>query len=262
MNGGFLSPIYLTNGSVVTANRILIFVPTYNESENVRPLFERLSKLNLGADILFLDDSSPDGTGKIMDEIAGLNPHVHVIHRSGKLGIGSAHKTGIRWAYEKGYQTLITMDADFTHSPEDIPALLSKSGEASIVVGSRYLMKNSLEGWNLIRKGLTQTAHVLTRVLLGIKQDSTGAFRVYRLDQISKEFPDAVKSNGYSFFFESLYLLSRNHFKIAEVPIALPPRTYGSSKMSYLEILKSIRQLVVLYLESFGKKRTLIAERS
>lgn len=237
--------------------KTLIFVPTYNEKDNVRPLYERIMKLGLNSDILFLDDNSPDGTGRVMDEIAKENPRVHVIHRAGKQGIGSAHKCGIRWAYEKGYQVLITMDADFTHSPEDIPLLLSKITEAPVVVGSRYLKKNSLEGWNIIRKCLTQTAHILTRVLLGIEQDSTGAFRVYRLDQISSSFPDKVESNGYSFFFESLYLLNRNQFKIVEVPIALPPRTYGSSKMSYFEIFKSIRQLFQLYLHSFGKQTTL-----
>lgn len=229
---------------------LLVFVPTYNERENVLPLYLRLRALNLPLHILFLDDGSPDGTGLVMDEVALKDTRVHVIHREGKLGIGSAHKVGIRWAFENGFKTLITMDADFTHPPENIPALVSAAEQSDIVVASRYLKKNSLEGWNPIRKLLTWFAHFLTTNLLGLVYDSTGAFRLYQLKQLDKAFLERIDSNGYSFFFESLFTLSRMGYKITEIPISLPPRTYGSSKMSYVEIYKSVRQLFVLYFRS------------
>ena len=229
------------------SNSTLVFIPTYNEKDNVEPLFKLLSDLPLKFDILFLDDNSPDGTGKIMDRLACKNPHVHVIHRKGKEGIGSAHKEGLRWAYRRGYQHFISMDADFTHPPEYIPKLLDNGNGAAIVVGSRHLMKESLKGWNLMRKALTKLGHLLTTQILGLKYDSTGAFRLYRLEQIPEEFLNLIQSNGYSFFFESLYTFHRRGIAIAEIPITLPPRTHGSSKMSYAEIFKSLRLLLQLY---------------
>jgi dolichol-phosphate mannosyltransferase len=224
----------------------LIFVPTYNEKDNIVTLFERIQRVGLSADILFLDDNSPDGTGDLMDKIASESPNVSVIHRTGKLGIGSAHKEGIRYAYRRGYRRLLTMDADFTHAPEMIPLLLEQSEQNDVVIASRYLQKESLKGWNIFRKVLTWLGHVLTTVLLGLKYDSTGAFRVYRLDKVPAVFLDKVESNGYSFFFESLHVLNRNGFKIIEVPNALPPRTYGSSKMDIREVFRSVRQLFSL----------------
>lgn len=182
-----------------------------------------------------------------MDQIAAEDVSVHVIHRTGKLGIGSAHKDGIRWAYEHGYSRLLTMDADFTHIPESIPSLLEASEQADMVVASRYLQEESLHGWNPFRKIMTNLAHILTTVLLGLKQDSTGAFRVYSLERIPQTFLDKVASNGYSFFFESLFVIHQNKFRIVEVANTLPPRTYGSSKMDVREIFKSVRQLFTLF---------------
>lgn len=237
----------------------VIFIPTYNESENILPLYEKIKGLGLDTDLLLLDDTSPDGTGKIMDAIAAKDPRVNVIHRKGKLGIGSAHKDGISWAYRHNYTRILTMDADFTHMPETIPKLLAASENADIVVASRYLQEESLQGWNIGRKSMTKLAHVLTTVLLGLKQDSTGAFRVYRLDRIPFEFLAKVQSNGYSFFFESLFVLNENRFRIVEVPNTLPPRTYGSSKMDVSEIFKSVRQLLQLFLrKSLTPKQVLI----
>ena len=247
------------------SEKILLFVPTYNESQNVLPLIAQLRALPRPLDLLFLDDNSPDGTGKLLDEAAKTDKNLHIIHRSGRLGIGSAHKMGIAWAYEHGYKTLVTMDADFTHPPAKVLELVSVSeglsGDVDVVLGSRYLQKNSLAGWNLLRKSLTWTAHILTTVLLGLKYDSTGAFRVYRLDRIPQSFFSLVESDGYSFFFESLHVLNINHFTIREVPIALPPRTYGSSKMSYIEALKSVRMLMLIYFKGLFTKRLAKGER-
>jgi len=237
---------------------MLVFIPTYNEKDNVEWLFSGIKVLNLPLDVLFVDDNSPDGTGRILDELAVKNSEIKVLHQEGKAGIGKAHKVGIAWAYQQGYETLVTMDADLTHSPHDIPRLLEFSPQFSVVLGSRHLQKNSLEGWNFIRKLLTRVGKILTTHMLGIKQDATGAFRVYRLDVIPPDLFQSVRSDSYSFFFESLNLLHSNSFSIKEVPIALPPRTYGSSKMSFKDIAKSIQALLILYVEGkFRRKRFL-----
>jgi dolichol-phosphate mannosyltransferase len=223
-------------------------VPTYNERENVGPLFEKIKSLNPNWDILFVDDNSPDGTGEWLEERAKAEERLKVIHREGRLGVGSAHQVGIRYAYDQGYPRLLTMDADFTHSPENIPVFLEKASEADVVIGSRYLRQDSLDGWNLLRKTLTWTGHFLTNVLLGLKYDSTGALRAYRLDRIDRKVFDLVKSGSYSFFFESLYIINFNKYKIAEIPIKLPPRTYGTSKMRLRDVFRSVTLLGTSFL--------------
>jgi dolichol-phosphate mannosyltransferase len=160
--------------------RPLVFIPTYNEAENVGPMLQQLIELPIKLDVLFIDDSSLDGTGRLLDDLSKAHPNVHVLHRSGKLGIGTAHRQGIDWAYAHGYTTLITMDCDFTHPPEKIPELIANSATHDIVVGSRYLQRRSLAGWNPLRKLLTWTGHVLTVGLLGMRYDATGAVRPRR----------------------------------------------------------------------------------
>jgi dolichol-phosphate mannosyltransferase len=224
---------------------LLVLVPTYNESGNVERLCRDVLALGLDLEMLFVDDNSTDGTGAILDRLVAENPAVHVLHRSGKLGVGSAHVAGIRWAYDHGCDRLVTMDCDFTHDPRNIPALLAAAEQgADIVVGSRYLQKSSLADWNIYRKTLTHIGHFLTRTLLGMPYDATNAFRCYRLDTVPRRAFDVVVSGGYSFFFESLYVLHRNGFRIAQIPVPLPKRTYGSSKMGIGEISASVRLLV------------------
>lgn len=225
----------------------LIFIPTYNERDNVTEMGAQLLALPLDADIVFMDDNSPDGTGAILDRLAQENERVSVIHRAHKNGIGSAHQQGIAWAYEQGCETLITMDCDFTHSPSDIPRLLQHAPDYALIVGSRYLQKDSLPGWNLLRRSLTTVGHLLTHHLLRLEHDATGAFRVYNLRRIPREVFGLVESRGYSFFFESLLVLAHNGFSIREVPIVLSARTYGSSKMSLREAAHSVARLFSLF---------------
>lgn len=233
------------------SEKTLIFVPTYNERDNAGRLHGQIRALGIDADILFLDDNSPDGTGELLDQLAAQDKRLSVIHRSGKQGIGSAHRTGIRWAYDHGYQRLVTMDCDFTHDPADIPRFLehARSGTCDIVVGSRYMLQNSLPGWNLLRRLITRTGYFLTRRLLGIPQDASGAFRIYDLRQIPDWFWNAVAASGYSFFFESMFLLVQNRYVIHELPIVLPARTYGHSKMSLREAARSAFRIVSLFLQ-------------
>src|ERR1051326_7575134 len=147
-------------------SKTLIFIPTYNEVENVGRIFLEIRSFNLGADILFLDDNSPDGTGDVIDKLVQQNQNVFAIHREKKSGIGSAHQVGISWAYEKKYETLITMDCDFTHSPSYIFNFIQCSNKAEIIIGSRYMKKHSLASWNLFRKTLTYFGLFLTVTLL------------------------------------------------------------------------------------------------
>jgi dolichol-phosphate mannosyltransferase len=228
---------------------LLIFIPTYNEHENVGRIIEQIEALNLDADLLFMDDNSPDGTGRLLDELATTRPRLTVMHRSGKLGIGSAHAEGINWAYAQGYRRLVTMDCDFTHSPEYILDFIQHSPEnASSNKGAQppcispTSVENAGEGADL--------GHYLTRWFLGLPYDATGAFRLYRLDRIPRGFIDVVQSRGYSFFFESLFILHLNGFRIKELPIVLPARVYGHSKMRLRDALHSVSHLMHLF---FGK---------
>ncbi len=242
-------------------NELLIFIPTYNERENVEGILRQLLALKLPADILFVDDNSPDGTGDVLDSLAERNANVSVQHREGKLGIGSAHVHGIRYAYERSYRLLLTMDCDFTHSPEYIRDFLANAETADIVVGSRYLQDKSLSSWNAYRRSLTRLGHVATKLFLGMPYDATGAFRLYRLDRISKYFIDCVHSRGYSFFFESLYVLHLNGYHIAEIPTQLPARVYGHSKMKWSDALHSLSHLVHTYFTTMlNRERFEIAE--
>ncbi len=221
--------------------KTLVMVPTYNERDDAPRMVAALHELKLDADILFIDDASPDGTGAILDGLKATNARLIVQHRVGKLGIGSAHLDGIAWAYAQGYQRLVTLDSDFSHSPEDVPKFLLASDTADVVVGSRWRARNSLPGWSIFRRFMTNAGHVLTRRVLALPYDATGAFRVYRLDRVPRELFGLVKSRAYAFFFDSLFVLYRNACSIAELPIVLPARTYGHSKMTTGAALQSVR---------------------
>jgi dolichol-phosphate mannosyltransferase len=200
--------------------------------------------LKSSADIVFMDDASPDGTGALLDALAAkAGPRVRIVHRTGKNGIGSAHQEGIALAYREGYDVLVTMDCDFTHAPEDIPRLLEQCGSADLVVGSRFLAADSLPGWTAMRKGLTHLGHAATRRMLGVSADATGAFRAYNLRKIPKEIFKLVDEPGYAFFFRSMFVMQENGISISEVPIVLSARTYGHSKMSLTEVGRSVREL-------------------
>ena len=239
------------------SNKTLIFIPTYNEKENVEKIYSEIAELSLEVDILFLDDNSPDGTGTLLDKLSEVRQNVKVIHRVKKLGIGSAHLTGIRWAYEHKYERLITMDCDFTHSPTYLSIFMEYAKNNEVVIGSRYILKESLNDWNPFRKSLTVLGHVLTKYLLNMPYDASGAYRLYRLDKIPPKLFGLIHSISYSFFFESLYVLNLNRFSIKEVPILLPARTYGHSKMSIKEIFCSVFHLFRIYLFGLINKEKL-----
>lgn len=240
---------FLLKGSPNLTETTLIFIPTYNEHENVGPICEQILSLGIDADLIFMDDNSPDGTGRAIDNLAGNHPRVMALHRSGKLGVGSAHLEGIAYAYDHGYARLVTLDSDFTHAPSDIPRMLTalQTERAAVVTGSRFQQRDSLPGWSPMRKGLTHLGHVLTRHMLGVASDATGAFRAYDLRMISRRLFELVTESGYAFFFQSMFVMQQNGLRIVEVPIVLPARTYGHSKMSFVEVARSVGQLGKLF---------------
>lgn len=236
---------------------ILIFIPTYNEKNNVNLIYGKIRSLIKDIDILFLDDASPDGTGKILDDISKKDQKVTVIHRNSKnKGIGSAHIEGINFAYSKSYDYLITMDCDLSHSPEFIIKFIEIKNNADVVVGTRFQNNNSIEDWNLYRKLLTKLGHLASVIFLGLPYDTTGAFRLYNLNKIDKSFLNLIKYKRYSFFFESLYILSYNKYKIVEIPITLPSRVYGESKQKFSDVFLGIRNLFSIFISRiiFSKK--------
>lgn len=243
--------------------RPLIFIPTYNERDNVEVICAEILKQGIECDILFMDDASPDGTGEILDALARKHPNIRVIHRRGKEGIGSAHQAGIRWAYEQGYETLITMDSDQTHPPEHLPAFLEASKTCQVVVGSRHLREDSLKDWDPLRLVLTRVSHTLTSRLLGMPHDATTAYRLYRLDRIPRELFGLVRSKSYAFFFESLYVLQVNGVVIRDVAVILPARTRGNSKMAVRDAVRSLGQFLYLFaVQTFAPRRLKLGKPS
>lgn len=228
-------------------NNLLIIIPTYNEIENLNLLINKLRTVEKNLNLLFIDDSSPDGTGIELARLSLDDPFIKVIHRDSKLGIGSAHKIGINWAYENDYFEVITMDSDLSHNPSYISNILLIENKSEVIIGSRFIENNSLVNWNIYRKIMTNIGHFLTKLLLTSNFDATNAFRYYNLKKIPSELFNSVESNGYSFFYESLFRLIVNKINVTEIPISIPSRTYGNSKMGYRDVLYSLKFIFELY---------------
>lgn len=222
---------------------LAILTATYNEAGNIEAFLSQLRDVAPAATLAVVDDASTDGTAEILARMAALDPKLVVLSRPGKLGIGSAHKDGIRWAYDRGFATLVTLDADFTHIPADVPRMLAAAEGKDLATGSRFVLGESLETWSVFRRVVTRLAHLATRQLLGIPYDCSGSFRAYRIDRIPRELWDRVEADDYGFFFESLYRLHAAGHTIGELPILLPARASGSSKMSPRDALSGLAHL-------------------
>ena len=222
--------------------KTLLIIPTYNEAGNIETLIREILDQRLELDLLVIDDNSPDGTGHLAERLSRSAP-ITVIHRAGKLGIGSAHKQGLQYALDHGYLLAITMDADFSHSPRYLGDLLRESARADVVVGSRYIRGGGLVGWSLFRLLITHTAHTLTTLLLGIPYDCTGAFRIYRSAVLREVDFQAIRSEGYAFLIEMICEVCRSGFAVGQIPIVISKRHKGVSKISHSEILKAVKTL-------------------
>jgi dolichol-phosphate mannosyltransferase len=226
----------------------LVIVPTYNEKENITRLVGQIRGLTGDIHVLVVDDNSPDGTGGLVDGLSGADAGIHVLHRAGKLGLGTAYKAGFAFGLARHYQFLCTMDADFSHSPESLPALLTKASTGyDLVVGSRYVPGGGVEGWPPSRKILSSGANLLAHLVLGVSiRDCTAGFRCYQRHVLERIDLDAIFSSGYSFLMEMAFYVQRAGFRCGEVPITFVNRTEGSSKISKNEIYKAFYTLIRL----------------
>ena len=225
----------------------LVFIPTYNEVKNITIIINQILELKIPVDILIIDDSSPDNTYEFTKNKYSNIPNFLILRRWKKLGIGSAHLDAINYAYKMNYNYLITMDADLTHQPSDINLFLKYKDDYAVVIGTRFENEESLKDWSFFRKLITKSGHLLTKFFLKLPFDATGAFRLYNLLKIPQNIINLTKSKHYDFFFESLMILNNNNFFIKEIPINLPKRTYGHSKMSYYLLFNSVLKIFYFY---------------
>jgi dolichol-phosphate mannosyltransferase len=213
--------------------RVAVIVPTYNERENLEPIVARVRASVADADILVVDDSSPDGTGEVADKLVASDRHVHVLHRRGKSGLGSAYIDGFGWALERGYGVLVEMDADGSHDPAELPSLLAALEHADLVIGSRWVPGGTVLNWPKSREFLSRGANTYARIMLGIGiRDATAGYRAYRARTLRAAGLDQVLSRGYCFQIDLVLRALRAGLTVTEVPITFTERTRGASKMS------------------------------
>jgi len=223
--------------------KALVVIPTYNEKDNVVRLSSSVLDQHVDIQILFVDDNSPDGTGKIIDELVSGNERIHVLHRAGKLGLGSAYREGFKAALSMGADYIIEMDADFSHDPGVLPEFLNAMQTSDLVIGSRYLNGVSVVNWPIRRLILSYFASVYTRWVTGLQlRDCTSGFKCFRRSSLEAMDLDSVKSDGYSFQIEMNYRCMEKGLRITEIPIIFIDRHAGSSKMSR----RIVREAVIM----------------
>ncbi|MCA9144567.1 MAG: polyprenol monophosphomannose synthase [Planctomycetaceae bacterium] len=228
-----------------TPARTLVVVATYNEIENLPRLVDEIFRFAPDADVLVIDDNSPDGTGRWCDEHLGEEPRFSCLHRPGKLGLGSATLAGFRHAIEHDYAYVLTMDADFSHQPKYLPALRagveSEAAEVDVMIGSRYVPGGGVEGWPLRRRLMSRAINTYARWMLGLRvNDCSGAFRCYRVAKLRELDLDQIRSQGYSYLEEILWILNRHQARFGETPITFVDRVLGQTKINMREALRAV----------------------
>ncbi len=215
-------------------DRALVIVPTYNERENIARLIPAILEQDPSLEVLVVDDGSPDGTGAVVDGLASCNPRVHALHRSGKLGLGTAYVAGFKWSLERGYDFVFEMDSDFSHSPDRLPGFLEAIRTNDLVIGSRYQDgRVNVVNWPMSRLLLSYFANIYARIVTGLRIfDTTAGFRCFRRDVLASIDLDSVRSNGYAFQIEMTFRAWKKGFRIVEIPIVFVDRLEGTSKMS------------------------------
>ena len=225
-----------TPGSCAPSARTLVIIPTYDERDNLPTVVERLLAAAPDVSVLIADDNSPDGTGEVADTLAADDPRgrISVLHRQGKQGLGAAYIAGFRWGLERGYTVLVEMDADGSHPPERLPAMLAAVDEgADLAIGSRYVPGGSVVNWPWQRHVISRGGNVYSRIMLGVGiKDITAGYRAYRADAIAALDLDSIESKGYCFQIDMTWRLLNTGRTVVEVPITFTERTVGHSKMS------------------------------
>lgn len=229
-------------------NRQVVIIPTYNEEENILNLYKKI-KQNIKTDILFVDDNSTDKTQKIIKTLKLKSKNINYIFRPAKLGIGSAHKDGLKWAYKRKYKIIITMDGDGTHDPKYLKNMIKKLDIYDLVISNRFLNKNSLKDWPFYRIVLTTIRHYLLLFFLNLKFDASGGLRCINSKKI--KLKDLLsKSNDYCYFWENLYFLNKKKYNIGDIPVHLPYRKQGSSKMKISDIRNALIYLFIFFINN------------
>jgi dolichol-phosphate mannosyltransferase len=219
----------------------VVIIPTYNEHDNLDTLITELLALPVDLSVIVVDDNSPDGTGRLADAWAARDRRVQAIHRRGKLGLGTAYVAGFRCALADRFDRLLTMDADFSHHPRYIPAMIELSRERDLVIGSRYVKGGGTLNCSLKRRALSRGANAFARLMLGLRaSDCTAGFRCYRREVFASIDLDTLFSNGYSFLIEMLYRVQRQGWRVGEAPIVFEDRRFGTSKISRQEVYRAM----------------------
>ena len=225
----------------------IVLTPFYNEKDNIGELVVMLLSLPFKIHVVIIDDNSPDGTGQLADDLRTKHDRLHIIHRNRKMGLGTAHITGFKYALKKDAKFIFTMDADLSHHPTHIPSMLHLASQCYVVFGSRYVPGGGIINWGLSRRFLSWVANHLSRAVLGLQvRDCTTGFRCYHREVLLNIDLDNIFSGGYSFLIEMAYICQKMGYTIGEVPIIFANRTRGTSKISKKEIFKAMYTLTRL----------------
>jgi dolichol-phosphate mannosyltransferase len=232
--------------NTVSDRTVLVVIPTYNEIDNLAEIAQRVLAASDDVDILVVDDNSPDGTGRLADELAAANSHISVLHRPGKSGLGNAYRAGFDWGLRQGYEFLVEMDGDGSHRPEQLPALLEGIRDADVVIGSRWVAGGGAPIWAFRRRLLSRSGSLYARVALGLPfADITGGYRVFRAAALGAIDYNGVKAQGYCFQIEMLWRAQRAGLVIREVPINFAERLAGESKMDASIVVEAMARVTV-----------------
>ena len=243
--------------------RSLIVIPTYNEAGNIEALVSAILTLDLGFEILVVDDNSPDGTGQIADRLSESQPGIHILHRAGKMGLGTAYVEGFNWAIEREYDYVLEMDCDFSHDPRFLPTFLEKIPSADLVLGSRYVRGGGTPDWGLVRRIISGGGNIFARLMLGLKvRDCTGGFRCYRREMLQRIPWQEIRLQGYGFQIGALYHVQRLGGQVTEFPIVFEDRRIGQSKMSFKIVLEAFSYVTRLALSRLSGGGIRTEERS
>jgi dolichol-phosphate mannosyltransferase len=230
----------------VTQGSVLVVVPTYQEAGNILRLLEGIARVAPHCHVLVVDDSSPDGTATLVARAAENDPSLHLMLRARKSGLASAYLDGFRWGLERGFEVIVEMDADLSHRPEDLPAILEGASRYDLSLGSRYIRGGQVSNWSRSRRFLSRAANTYARVALRIPvRDMTSGFRAFRRDPLQHLVEDGIASEGYAFQIELVYRASRAGYTIGEIPIVFRERDHGASKLSRRIVFEALTRVAI-----------------
>jgi dolichol-phosphate mannosyltransferase len=238
---------------IPSKNKVLIVIPTYNEKKNIQLLYLKIRRYVRDAQLLIVDDGSPDGTGAVADDLAKKDSLVHVLHRPQKMGLGTAYVAGFQYALKRGYKFVLAMDADLSHDPSNIPIMINLMKDYDLVIGSRYVKDGGMVNWGIGRFLISKFANGFLKFVLDIRQkDCSGGYKCYRSDLLKGIHMERIFSKGYAFQVEILYRALRLDAKIIEIPIIFVNRHEGESKLNLSELINFAKTVFKLRLLSWG----------